>query len=194
MLHGQHSTILVAAEDTAAGAPSADWTTLSTDKRTHGVRQRTLCSHNASSDTVQLRLYRVLIFFKVLEYNLSVGLLISTLVRNATVSLSLLPISFGTCCLANPLSESSRPQTDDGIIDIRTDPLSPEALCKHVPENICTRALGRGSFCAHPLTSWTHQSPAKISNLHHMLLRAGNHFSVVANAVQPLHWCRAVRC
>ena len=34
----------------------------------------------------QLRMYRVLIFFKVLEYNLSVGLLISTLVRNATVS------------------------------------------------------------------------------------------------------------
>lgn len=32
-------------------------------------------------------MYRVLIFFKVLEYNLSVGLLISTLVRNATVRL-----------------------------------------------------------------------------------------------------------
>ena len=35
---------------------------------------------------MQLRMYRVLLFFKVLEYNLSVGLLISTLVRNATVS------------------------------------------------------------------------------------------------------------
>ena len=41
---------------------------------------------------MQLRLYRVLVFFKVLEYNLSVGLLISTLVRNATVSLAILLI------------------------------------------------------------------------------------------------------
>ena len=34
---------------------------------------------------VQLRLYRVLMFFHLLEYNLSVGLLLCTLVRNATV-------------------------------------------------------------------------------------------------------------
>jgi len=45
---------------------------------------------------VQLRLYRVLVFFKVLEYNLSVGLLISTLVRNATVSLAILLILLST--------------------------------------------------------------------------------------------------
>ena len=36
----------------------------------------------------QLRLYRVLVFFRLLEYNLSVGLLWCTIVRNATVRLS----------------------------------------------------------------------------------------------------------
>ena len=48
------------------------------------------CTRGIKSDRgrcyAQLRMYRVLIFFKVLEYNLSVGLLVSTLVRNATVS------------------------------------------------------------------------------------------------------------